>query len=676
MNAPVTHRLPWVLVGLLFLCALGAVLAWQLLQAPPQEPPVGGPKAATSGASGPTAAPSAAAPAPTGSGVRRECVFSPGQRLGFDVTTQAESTLDLGALLSGNLATSSMQIQADPAKRVSIEASWHLDVQAVENRPDGSTVLAARIEKGPATAAGMTLRPNEGGDTTPVFLVRLGRNCAVLEFARKDGVDLQGARSQQALVIGLQWQYPTTDEPGRYEVAERDSAGTLRARYALTERDAETIVLRRILRYERLFSTTTTGGREASLQASGTGLWVRPGAGPWFEALESNQSAELRIDKHSIGRASTRTVAKAGSPGTAELSVDPKARDWIWGDLFDLRFPKSDETPADVLFGMKGLTFDDALAEYIRLVQDPNKEFLDYVNFLRDWVRAHPEGVAAILQAIRDDRFPQEFGESAVFFALAKADTPEARSGLLAMMKDAGYGSLNQTRAALALSDGKTLPDGYLEDLMRMSRGSGAGDDAEKTDVVSMTPVLGAVARTQAQLNPQAAEAAKTELLSRLGSETEPWRVESVLTGVGNIGGDAPLDAVRPFLGHADPAVRIAAASALREVSPAKAAALFEPTLTAETDPRVRAQFVHTYWAQAFHAQTSPPPEVLQAAIAALAGESDPNVVIELVKLLGAAAEQGDAGSQAALAARLQAEMAQPRRNFELLQLLGRFTSP
>lgn len=658
MKTATRPRRTWAVVAAVIVAGIAvAALAWRTARQ--ADAPAA---TASAGASRPPAAAAG----------RRECVFQDGQRLGVDVTMKGESSLDLSVLGKGG-AAGGLQVQVDSPKKVEVEAGWHLDVQAVQRRPDGSTVLAARIEKGPQKVSGTPVRADETGDLTPVFLVRLDRRCAFAGFARREGVDLKGARTQQSMLATLQWQYPPTGEPGRFEAVERDANGVYKARYALVEATDDTLLLRHQLAYERLYQNSAAPIGGSSVKPGGVGLKVRPGAGPWFDSLELDQSSEMTIGNVPVGHMKARTVARVVPAGDADMSVDPDDQAWVWGDLFEMQFPEAEATDADVLFGMKGIPFEDALAEYRRLVGDPKRNLRDWVNFLRDWVRAHPEGVPAILKAIQDKQFPQQYGEPAVFFALSLADTPEARAGLLAVLGDDAFGSHNQARAALALADSRTLPDGYLPELLKQSRGDGSGSAADRDGVASLTPMLGVVARTQQRQNPAAAAAAKAELMGRLEGETEPWRLQAALTGVGNLGGDEVLEPVRPFLTNEDPEVRAAAASALRSVSPDKARGLYGPALASEGDPQVREAWVRAYWNQSFEARQAPPEEVVTASATALATESNPNVLAAHIELLGMAARKGDAGARAALEALLKAELGKAPRNYSLLQVLGQY---
>lgn len=610
---------------------------------------------------------------PGGAAGRRECIFQDGQRLGVDVTMTSDTALDLSVLGKG-ASGGGLHVHVAPPKKVQAEAAWHLELQAVQRRPDGSTVLAARIEKGPQKVTGLGSEDATSGDIRPIFLVRMDRNCALAEFARRDGVDLKGARSQQSMLATLQWRYPPAGKQARFETVERDANGWYKARNVLVETADETLLLRHHVGYERLFQGDASPAGRTSMKTGGAGLKVRPGAGPWFESLELDQTSELAMADVPVGEMKTRMVAKAGRARDTDLSVDPDDGTWIWGDLFEMEFPEVETSDADVLFGMKGIPFEDALVEYLRLLEDPNKNLRDYVNFLRDWVRVHPEGVPAILGAIRDKRFPADYGEPAVFFALSLADIPEARAGLLAVMGDGSFGTHNQARAALALADSSTLPGGYMGELLKQSRGDGSDSVADRDGVMSLTPMLGVVARTQRKLNPAAAAAAKAELMGRLEKETEPWRLAATLTGVGNIGDDSVLEPVKPFLTNADPRVREAAASALRHVSPNRAAGVYQPTLTAETDPQVRETLVRSYWNQSFSARLTPPEEVVGASVEALSTESNPDVLAAHIDLLGMAAQKGDGSARTALEGLLKAELAKRPWNLQLIQILGQFT--
>ncbi len=683
MKQSETRQAPWRPWLLLLGLALGALGIWWFLpgdDAPSKQ------RAVTAAARGPSTSHGQPLPLRQGlvdsedvvaagdpGGPRRTCSFEVGDRLGYQVSMSASAMLDLGDL---DLGTGSpVQAVVDPARDMNVEASWHLDLQALVIRSDGSTVLAAHIDRDCQEVLGLpgTDSDSSGGDMTPVFLVRMDRSCAMTEFARWDGVDLQGARSQQALMLSLQWRYPEDGEAGPYQADERDATGTYRAKYALVEGADEALVVRKIIRYLRLHRPDRTGGASSNLRISGKGLMVHPGEGPWFESLESQQTTGLQVGQASIGQAESGVEAGRQKPREPKFDVDPRSPKWIWGDLLALAPDAPKAALAEVPEWIRRLSMEEALARYNQLATNPDATFRDWVDLMRDWIRSHSDQIPTLLQALKKGKLQSRQGEPAVFFAMALADLPEAREGLRSMVRDRSFGSMNRSRAAVALVGCDDLPEGFVEELILMSRGTGAGGDVDREDVVTMAPTLGILANRQRDKAPEAASKAGDELVGRLSTETESWRVAAVLSGVGNIGDDSVLEAVEPFLANEDPQLRTAAAYALRGLSPEGAAGLYAPTLKMERDPGVRKTLVHAYWNQAFTSHQAPPGSVVQESVNALFSETDLSVTKELVGLLGLAAERGDETAKAALAERMKAELDEPERNLELLQLLGQF---
>ncbi len=604
-------------------------------------------------------------------GPRRNCSFRVGESVAYDVSVKASTKLDLGQMgLGGSTHPRSL---SDAARSIAVDAAWHLEMQALETGADGSIVLAARMERTSQKTHGAEATAQDGGDISPPFLVRMNRDCSLAEFARLEDAQLLGARTQQALMLSLQWQYPLDPQVTRYTATERDATGTYRARYALLDAGGETAVGRKFLSYESLHRPDATAGSASNLRVGGKGLVVYPGDGPWFKRLDSQQTMELSMGTTRIGEAESLVNAVAVQPRVADMGTDPHAPGWIWGDLLHLSTGETTKQLGEIPAWIRELTMDDALLRYNRLASDPNMKFRDWVDLMRDWIRSHPEQIPALLAALADDQFEKRQAEPALFFALAESGLPEARVALLALMENRDYSGLNRSRAAVALASGAELPEGYVDRLISLSRGSGKGADAERDDVEGMSAVLGMVANRQKEKNPTAARKARADLFGRLESESEPWRVAAALTGVGNIQDDSILEPVEPFLSNEDPALRAIAASAMRGVSPEKASPIYGPMLETEKDPAVRHALVHAYHSQAVNARSGPTQEVLAASAKALGSESDVKVVRQLVELLGLASQRGDASAREALQGLMQSELLKTHKNLELLQLLGQY---
>lgn len=600
---------------------------------------------------------------------QRGCRFQVGDKMAYEVEMTAVTRFDLGSLAGGTaLKPPSAAPSGTPLE---VQATWLVELHAIQVDANGSTVLAARIRKGQQRVAGGQATETSG-DLEPTFLVRMEPTCALREFARWEGADLQGARAQQALMLSLQWQYPEGEET-RYWAEERDATGTYRARYALIEGSRETTVVRKIAAYERLHRPEASAGSTGNIRVEGPGLRVTPGDGPWFAFLTSEQSVQLKLGTSEIGRAEMKLVAKVLAPSAEVINVNPSAPQWIWGDLLDLPPEQQAANPEKVPEWVRKLRMDDALQRYNALAGNPNARFRDWVDLMRDWVRAHPEQIPGLLQALKEGRFEARQAEPALFFAMALADLPEARQALLGMLGDTTFSALNRSRAAAALADGDRLPDGYLAEMTRLSKGDGSGTAEEQTAVTSMNPILGMVASRQKSRNPEVAKAAKKALLEQLDPKAEPWRLNSVLSGVGNVRDDSIVEPLTPFLANEDAEIRATAAYALRGVSPEKAQGLYGPTLQQEKEASVRHSLVQAYVDQAVDARSGPTPQVVEASIQALDTETDSKVVRQLVNLLGLASQRGDVSAKSALQLLMQTELGKAQRDLELLQLLGQY---
>jgi hypothetical protein len=279
-------------------------------------------------------------------------------------------------------------------------------------------------------------------------------------------------------------------------------------------------------------------------------------------------------------------------------------------------------------------------------------------------VRSNPQRLDELLAALHGRRFPAKYGHSAVFLALARAGSDEARRALLSITQGHEWGGADRKRAALALVEAGALPTA-LEKTLR---------DGTTREPEVYASVLGQAIRLQQEKDPAAAQRMRDTLSGLLAEASTSGTQTQLLSAVRNSADPSFIPQVQALTRSADLDVRIDAYQALGSMPGSVTEGDFVEALRSESEPRARAAMVRAYNSQAL-LQGSISPAVLSAAESALTTETNGDVKGELVALVGDAALKKDPGARSAIEGAFQAELAKPdsERNVPLLQQIGKY---
>lgn len=576
------------------------------------------------------------------------CRFAPGVRLAFEVEDRTTVALDLRPVLARIQPAARARLGATPAQTLDVQRRWRLDLEAVGGDAAG-TVFAARIEQQAAQdATGAAL--SAPADLDRAFLVRVGGDCAVEDFARHATADVAGARRQQAMLAGLGFHLPA----GGARIATGfDVTGRYRARYTATRAGVDG----RILGYDALFG----GPDEARL---GRGAIRVERAGGWFDRLTLDAALTYTVEDVEVGTQTKRLDARAVAPSTWQAAVDPADGAWRWGllldtpDVTDRAAPRADL--ADVPVGQ--------MVDRIRGLMASGIGVADYAALLEAWLIANPAAAGEIAQRLRAGAFADQARlRAALFFALGAANTAEARAALHGLFADAALGRGMRVQAALALSRTHPVPAGFAHALDALV-------EDETLDAFgrgSMALALGALAKHQAAHDPAVAAEARAAIGDWLAAPRDAEHLAHALQAAGNAGDMA--EAVAPWLADSREEVRATAARALRSSADEATLALIEARLAEETSGAVRRQLLGA--ALAIGRADGPLPASLRAAVVeGLPARGHGGEFAASVQLLGVAARTGDAEAEATLQRLLAAEMRAERRDPDRIAALGRQT--
>lgn len=636
----VKPRSSLALLSLGALAVLAAGGLW-LRPAPPAAP--------TAGSAAAVLAPPPA-PAPP-----RRCAWEPGRRASYAGSHLLDSSFHLGA---SPTITTMAQGQEIPEQKSRVATTWQLDTEVEDVDARGSAIVAMRFRSFQVKEAEQASAATIPGMDTP-FLVRLSPRCEIEDFARRDTQDLDTAFQQQQTIASFQWRHAEDGSP-RYRAHERDSMGEFSAQYELVGQD-------RLRRQRRLFDSLYGSHPQGEVpvgRAHGPGQTVTLGQDPWFVAIEQDETLTLTLHDKTLATLALRGKVEAAlAPERTAAMADPRAPGWVWGWLLGHHSPsmnRDKEPPVDP--ELARLSVPQMLERFSQLLG--NEDVNVYVNFLARWIRSNPQRLGELVTALRGGKFPEKYGHSAVFLALSRAGTDEARRALLDITQGRAWKGADRQRAALALVEAGT-PLGPLETTLR--------DGARKEPEVYAS-VLGQAIRMQENKDPNAAQRMRETLGDLLADASTSSRQGQMLTAVRNSADPSFIPQVRGLARSSDPDVRIDAYQALGSMPGNATEQDFLEALRQESDPRVRAAMVRAYTMQAT-LQGGVSPALLAAAAAALATEPNADVRGELVAMLGDAARKKNPLALDALRTALHVELARPdeERNVRLLQLLGSF---
>ena len=494
------------------------------------------------------------------------CAFEAGQRFAFDARAEVTLVMHPAALGAPN--------EHDQTVSSAASATLEARVLAVTGAGEAIVALAARgwqdepaaIAETGATWADELARP---------ILVRLDGRCRVLASGRhRDGSVLAFDRVRRliepldvAVVTGVERAYETrqADTYGTSVWSNRWRAGEGRGQ---------------ITRERTRFADTTRAAEgldgaalRFSIRASrGT---IALGAGPWIASLDQRETiltanrGATALESTSHSQFSARTPARDAFAG-ADLALDH----YLWStSAQDVAAAKDDGA------ALRGVPLDDAWGAY---QAQAASDWFAAQALLRAWIRANPEALGALGQALRDGRYT-EAEQAALVLALAKSGSAAARKLLEQVAADGALKENLRTQAVSALGD--AMPD--AETFTTLTRLADRVGGSSTQDLVgsAATMTLG----TLIDQHPGVSDAARAYLEQRLAA-TDSKGVTEALWAVGNSGDAGFMDVVTPLATSPDADVRAAAAHALRRMPSREAAPLLAERMKAEAHPEVAAE--------------------------------------------------------------------------------------
>ena len=646
-----------------------AALAWVAVRPPGLDPT-------------PSAAP--ADPADDGGGAITKtasaCDFRAGDSWVVHQTMVSDVLVDRQALsghVFGAVARLGRGGTDEPTQHTRSSAVWDLRVTVARADPAGGGILALQMvdvaQESAAGADGSALQ----GDLTPPFLLALGPRCELQRFGWRRDADVQGARTQQELVANYVFELPIHAEPGRYQGAGLDAVGQFRHRSVLGQTAHGFELRRRKSDYTTLHHDAHQG---MQIALGGNGLGARLPAGRWHDALQLTESIAYRVGGERVAEATVTMTSRHSDVVAAALDVDVRSERWQWGEL--LSKPALAEAETDEDADLRGIAFDDIVAEFAARLDDPSSN-TGLIDRARRWIRANPRALGAMADWIRARATGSERDKSLcrIFFAaLGASGLAEARGVLRTFVLDGEFYEPLRVDAAMSLATARNFGRDDLDALLALSRERRlpqAGSDLAGYPAASGAALLGAAVRSLRKTgDPQVAGPLASEAIAaireQIGPNSTPQQQAGALMGAGNAGAVELYDAVEPLLHDPSESVRELAVRALRLMPAEKALPTLTAQLGAESSDLVRVAVLQALISQSELADGKLPAETVQAVLDSLAGRQSSGVRMALLRLLGDAAAHVPA-AKAALVAQFQAELAKGNAaDSSVLRMIGR----
>lgn len=575
---------------------------------------------------------SSTATAPDTGSRRAACAFAPGERAAFVLQITG-----LAAAAPG---------QEDLFAAV---LSW----EAVASpRPDESLLRAAfsatQLRQALSRSDQRVAQPLDG-----TFMIRVGRDCRFTGAGYPPDWQPLTRRFVATVLHTFEFVLDSRRSELSWEVEQRDALGSYTARYAAVPLAGGELAMTKVkTRYrdgdEGLVNLQVQlVGATATATLDARGRWLRRASGR-EQVLIRVQGALLADleQRYELMRDDARFVRPDGAVQLAELE---------WQDPFAMAVAAAD-APVDP--AVAKLSFDDALNRFSEAyAKTPGGDAYAAALLLSQWLRAHPEGAAALIATIRDGGIP-ELLRPAAFLALERCGTPQARAALMTALADESMTEMDRARAASALSD---IPQPTQESARALVEA--ASDSQPKLVAGTSVRALGHLTERARTLDPEMRRELQAALDRELAAARDTSRAIDVVDAIGNSGDAAFVPALEARMADGSPAMREHAARALRRMAPSDAAAPLLERLAIENDPGVQTALVDTLAALEVRE-----PSAIAMADSQLAKQPAPEVRAALIRWLGAAANEQTAR---------QALVAQFRRESDpqLQQLIGRFVS-
>jgi len=476
--------------------------------------------------------------------------------------------------------TASREAPADPG--TGFELSGTLTTTVLVETPAGPE-LEIRLEPeriapvGEPGGAAPAVRPGFAKALAAPFVAAFDRSGGVRELAFAGEVDGEARALLKELVAATQLVQPGAGAPPSWTAIERVPAGEVSADYAALGSGRFS---RRRTHFVRIATAaglvppipglneiasdaaslaTGDDGRLVSLLARTNYVSRISGGAPRFET-------DVRIGLALVSRGDRPDMAAAGvarAVGERETMSTPAAR---FGDAERSRL-------TGVLAGgtLEGLLRD---AADPAAIGDPRRRRA-LERRLGALMTLHPSVVPAVARALRAAADP-----GALVDALGESSAPTAQAALAAVAADRSLSVEARREAVAALA---TSPSVTRTTLAALEQGLQDPD----VDKASAYALGAAVDRTLAS-DPEAAQEGLQRLRDRLDAATSETDSTQAIEALGNSGSPDVLSDLQGALGSSSPAVRAAAARALRLIPGSAVDQLLATTMTSDADPDVR----------------------------------------------------------------------------------------
>ena len=604
--------------------------------------------------------PEAEIKAPAPAQVSETCAFEVGAMASYAIETTSALDMDmrkvqeaLGTPQQGG-QKAKLDVQSTPAQRREQAERWRLDTEVLARSKRGEAfVLAARLVPGEGTT-----QVTDGGRT---FLMRVSADCSIADFARERDASKAGAYAQQTLLSSLGY----SAREGVVDVI--DGLGESKVRFW---RDGAQ-VRGQVQRYTRSFART--GGLlelAPSLSVETSARAVTMASAGWFAESQGDATLTLLVQGAPSARIehahkARQIEAKGWRSGASALDTS-----WVWGRVLDdSRHAVAKKPSWTVRQELVGIKAGVALGQVAEMMRTGSKGLMGYSGYLRDWIRANPGQLGALkawlLRPLKRETKEEAQLRSVLFMALGKANTPESRALLMAIMTDGQHKRGDTSAAGLALVRANPVPEGYIDALVAGSK--------ELDRHGAMTSLLGMVASEQADQNPAVAATARAEIRKLLSAAESTAATRQALIAVGNAGDPSMVKDLQPFIDGEDAELRALAVRSLRRMPAQAALPIVEQVLDTSADEGMQMTAMKVLQAQLQQTPSAMTPAIRERLIKAVdsTGGQRSSAQLISVDVLGNAAREGDTAAQQALADAFAREMKKANKDVRLLTKLG-----
>jgi hypothetical protein len=515
------------------------------------------------------------------------------------------------------------------------------EVAAEGTNGPGAIVLGRFADVDPGTTT-------EVGAIDAPFLLRISDRCKITGYARLATTPALPARTQQALAHELQWLWPQGDDLTATDEGET-AFGQYRASYTATAGEGKSATIaREIEAYTRVWERGQGFGQASTDKPAISTMKVVPGAGPWFESIESRE----KLVGMSVVDTDTATHVSARPANPAVLAgAATDESQYSWGDMFRKRTPKlaraQQRGPEHI-----------AAVEEMRQVKLPVAldKMYDAINadaniarvwpVLEAYLEAHPDEAQTVVDKLKAGEIP-EGAQAATFIALGQTPTPQARTALWHLKDDKRAHVMMRAQSAFALVDRAdvdvSLAQSLLEDSSQVVKGRTRSDRLFSREAAL---ALGMMSGLKADDDEIRAVATKG-VVSLLQAGHDATTLSPGFNALANIGDPGLLGHASPFMKSADPKIRERAAIVFRRMPPAETVHVTADWLARESDAFVQRALYKTLQAQLFDAKEPPDARIIDLAIRDLTAQPGTLTRQSLIHILGAVAGENPRAREA-----------------------------